>query len=307
MKKYLLIAPALVSFAVEAQVSVPAIDPLVMVAPDVAYGQPIKLDAKERAALAIAEEWKNNPDKPRRSADGSVVYLFGATLPTLICTTLQVCTILLQPGEVVNDEPHAGDAARWEISPARIGSGSQEITVIVVKPLERGMVTSLVVTTNRRIYTIKLVSPKHEDVWMPRMSFVYPEDTTKAWNSYKSKQKQAVHASTLATGENIADLDFSFKIGGDNPGWKPVRVYRSAEKGKTYVQFSSEKFIDGAPALVVIGSSGKRWSGKSTEIVNYGPYGDKYVVDGLPDRMALISGIGSDQVEVTIDYVGGKK
>jgi hypothetical protein len=35
--------------------------------------------------------------------------------------------------------------------------------------------------------------------------------------------------------------------------------------------------------------------------------GDRYVVDGIPDQMVLISGVGGEQVKVTIDYTGGKK
>jgi type IV secretory pathway VirB9-like protein len=129
---------------------------------------PVSLNSKEQRALEIAREWKNNPDKPRRSADGGVIYLYGATLPTLICTPLQVCAIRLQPGEEVNDV-HAGDATRWRITPAMIGSGASAITVVMVKPTESGLITNLIINTNRRSYTLKLMATRHE--WVSYVAF----------------------------------------------------------------------------------------------------------------------------------------
>lgn len=284
--------------------SVPAISPVAAMGPSVIDTPPIVLDAKERRALAIAKEWKNSPDKPRRSADGSVVYLYGATLPTLICTTLQICTIHLQPGEVVNGLPHVGDP-RWNISPAKIGNGANEVTVVVVKPTERGLVTSMIIATNRRIYTIKLVSPKHENVWIPRMSFDYPEDNEQAWRDYGAKQGQVVNSTTLANGMNIGNLDFGYKISGDSPPWKPVRVYSDPSRNKTFIEFDS--LSNEAPALVALESKGSLFTDPETEILNYRPYGKGYLVDGTPSRFALISGVGNSQKKVIIEKTGGTK
>ena len=304
MKKALLMALGLYASVAQAQMMVPPIDKTALVAPAMeAAPTQIQLNDKEQAALAIVRQWRNNPDKPRRSADGTVMYLYGATLPTLICTPLQVCAIRLQAGEVVNDV-HAGDSARWRITPSMIGSGSAAITNVIVKPTDSGLTTNLIITTDRRSYTIVLKSAVHE--WMPAIGFDYPDEQERTWANYKAQQNRATQAATLPTGENTAALDFGFSMGGDNPKWKPQRVYRSAE-GKTYIQFASDKFLNDAPALVVIGKGGSLWSGPSTQIINYRPVGDRYVVDGIPDQMALISGVGSEQVRVTIDYTGGKK
>ncbi|BCT69513.1 P-type conjugative transfer protein TrbG [Nitrosospira sp. NRS527] len=302
MKKLLVIALAFATFAAEAQM-VPPIERTALAAPAPtieAASTPIRLTEKEEKALDIVRQWRKNPDKPRRSGDGTVMYLYGATLPTLICTPLQVCAIRLQAGEVVNDV-HAGDSARWRITPSMIGNGPSAIINVIVKPTDSGLTTNLIITTDRRSYTVLLKSARIE--WMPAIAFDYPDEQERTWANYRAGQGRATYASTLPSGENVAALDFRFSMGGDNPKWKPQRVYTDGVK--TYIQFPSSHFADEAPALVTIGKGGSLWSGPATQLVNYRLIGDRYVVDQVIDRAALVSGVGGEQVKVTIDYTGG--
>lgn len=259
----------------------------------------VKLDPKEATGVALADKWKNNQDEPRPSQDGSVVYLYGATLPTLVCTPLQVCAIRLQAGEVVNDV-HAGDTARWRITPATSGEGANATTLVVVKPTDAGLTTNMFITTNRRAYSIKLASTQKD--WIPVMSFDYPDDVAAAWSAYHDKQAQQATATTLPSGENLANLNFNFDISGDKPGWTPKRVY--SDGVKTYIQFPSASFAGSeAPALVALGPSGLL-SRETKELVNYRVIGDRYVVDQVIDKAALITGVGKRQVAVIIERRG---
>lgn len=270
--------------------------PVSLVSPD-----QVRLDGKEAHGIRLANEWKTHPDRPRRGADGRVKYLFGATLPTLVCTPLQVCSIELQPGEVVNDV-HAGDNARWKITPATIGSGSNATTVIVVKPTDAGLVTNLNVATDRRLYSIKLASTQRE--WIPVLSFDYPDDVERQWAAYREQHSRQVYNNTMPTGQNLANLDFGFRIGGDSPSWKPVRVY--TDGSKTYIQFPSAIFQGEAPALVAKDRDAGLFSKASEKLVNYRAIGDRYVVDKVIDRASLIVGVGRNQTEVTISRTEGK-
>ena len=81
---------------------------------------------------------------------------------------------------------HLGDAIRWQITPATQGSGTGAITHVIIKPTDVGLITNLVITTDRRAYTIKLVS-RRED-WMPRVSFFYPDAVQAQWSSYRAQQ-----------------------------------------------------------------------------------------------------------------------
>ncbi|MCW8176315.1 P-type conjugative transfer protein TrbG [Verminephrobacter aporrectodeae subsp. tuberculatae] len=252
----------------------------------------IQLDDKEIHGVRLAEEWKMNPDQPRRGEDGSVKYLFGATLPTLVCTPLQVCSIRLQPGEVVNDV-HAGDTTRWKITPATEGRDAETTTLIIVKPTNAGLTTNLIVTTDRRVYTIKLASMPSE--WIPVLSFDYPDDMQRQWAAHRAQQARTTFNNTLTTGQNVANLDFNFHMSGDSPSWRPLRVY--SDGSKTYIQFPSSTFNDEAPALVALGNDGE-------QLVNYRVIGDRYVVDKVLDRAALIVGVGRRQTKVEISRGG---
>jgi type IV secretion system protein VirB9 len=70
-----------------------------------------------------------------------------------------VCDLELQPGERVRDL-HVGDAVRWKITPAQSGPEGAETTHIVIKPMDVGLVTTMVITTDRRVYYVKLASSK---------------------------------------------------------------------------------------------------------------------------------------------------
>lgn len=276
----------------------PAPAPVKPVAPppvNLLSGKDARLSHRERTAVSYAKEWINGTGAMGRGPDGSVVYRYGGPIPTLICSPLEVCSIDLQPGEVVN-QIDVGDAVRWLISPATSGPDNNTTTHVVVKVTDSDLHSSLLINTNRRAYTIKLVSTLHD--WMPHMSFTYPEDAAQKWVQLQHAEQKERAATVLPdTGQNLADLDFSYSLGGDRPAWRPVRVY--AGGGKTYIQFPASMSNGDAPALLAMTPSGQ-------QMVNYRVKGDVYVVDKVLQDAELVSGVGRHQVRVTIKHEGGR-
>ncbi len=300
MKKLIMFGVLAVATTATAQVQVPAIQntAFVMSMPD---SDPVQLSPKEQKALDIAREWKNNPSKPRKSADGGAIYLYGSTLPTVVCKVLEMCAIRLQPGELVN-HVHAGDQIQWDISPALIGSGPNAITVVMVTPREHATETTIHINTDRRSYVIKLMSTRKGSV--SYIAFDYPDDNARAWAAYRAKQGQVAHANTLPSGQSIERMDFDYIIGGDNPAWTPIRVYNNGTK--TTIQFADAKFGGEAPLLFVVEKSKSLWSAPSEKMVNYRPVGDTFEVDEVIKEAVLIVGVGDDQRQVTITKGKGK-
>jgi type IV secretion system protein TrbG len=257
------------------------------------------LDAKERHAVILARRWRNRREMPQPGEDGVVRYLFGATLPTVVCAPLQICNLALQPGEVVHDV-QVGDSVRWKISPSISGSGSEQTTHLIIKPVDAGLVSSLNVATNRRTYAIKLVSTQRD--WMPLVAFNYPDDMQQQWHAYRQTVAFGAAANRLPTGENTTNLDFGFQLSGDDPSWKPLRVY--TDGAKTYIEFPRAISFTSAPALVALDSTGGWFSSGTTQMVNYRMLGNRYVVDRVLDRAELISGVGSGQTRVVITRDG---
>lgn len=260
------------------------------------------LTPREAANVATAKRWVNGPHDASRElaapgSNGTVIFRFGATMPTIVCAPLYVCDIAFAPGETVNTV-QAGDPVRWKITPATSGVAPMMVTHAVVKPSDIGLTTNLLVTTDRRTYSIKLVSRK--DDYMPSIAFSYPEDEAAQWAAI-AQQREVQRAATVIpeTGQSIASLDFGYRVSGDKPVWRPQRVYTDGVK--TYVQFPRAMQSDESPALVAIGAD------KKEQMVNYRLSGNTYVVDKVLDRAMLVSGVGRKQVRVNIDRRGERQ
>ena len=254
------------------------------------------LDAKEAHGAALARRWQNRRQMPVTGEDGVVRYLYGATMPSVVCAPLMVCAQELQPGEVVQPPVTLGDNVRWKVMPGMAGDGAMRTTLVLIKPTDAGLVTNMVLSTNRRVYTIKLVSTQKQ--WMPRVAFNYPDDAQAAWGAYQLNASFGAGATTMATGENAADLDFGFRLSGDSPTWKPVRVYTDGLK--TFIEFTPSAMRAEAPTLVALADDGGWLSKPSTQFVNYRQMGNRFVVDSVLSKAALVSGVGSGETRVTI-------
>lgn len=257
-----------------------------------------KLNAQERAALAIAKRWEAGSAsgiQPVAGSGGAIQFLYGAQQPSIVCAVLQVCDVALQAGEQVNSI-NLGDTARWMVEPAITGSGPTEVQHLIIKPMDVGLETSLVVTTNRRSYHIRLRS--HRTEYMPQVSFKYPEDAQARWDAIQRREKQERTDNTLpGTGEYLGDLSFDYELSGA-ASWKPVRVYNDGRK--TIIEMPGAMQQTEAPTLLVVRKEGDMFNDDETVLVNYRVQGSRYIVDTVFDRAILIAGVGRSQDRVTI-------
>jgi type IV secretion system protein VirB9 len=232
---------------------------------------------------------------PVPGPDGSIRLLFGAAQPSIVCAVLQVCDIQLQPGEQVNSI-HLGDTVRWTVEPAITGIGPTEVQHLIIKPMDVGLETSLIVATNRRTYHFRLRS--HRTEFMPVVVFTYTEDAVAKWEAIKTRDVKERHERTMpTTGEYLGDLSFDYTVSG-KAAWKPVRVYNDGVK--TIIQMPSSMAQTEAPTLLVLRKDGGASADEETVMVNYRVQGDRYIVDSVFEKAILIAGVGSGQVLVTI-------
>lgn len=265
-------------------------------------GKNPELTAPEREALRIAKRWGGSAAsgvKPVAGPDGAVRFLFGAQQPSIVCAVLQVCDIALQAGEQVNSI-HLGDTARWTVEPAITGSGATETQHLIVKPMDVGLTTSLVVTTNRRTYHLKLRS--HRNEYMPQVAFTYPEEAHAKWEAIRSREARERDAQTLPhTGEYLGNLSFDYEVAGA-ARWKPVRVYNDGRK--TIIEMPAAMAHTEAPTLLVVREDGGLFTEDETVLVNYRVQGGRYIVDTVFDKAILIAGVGGGQDRVTLTRMG---
>lgn len=256
------------------------------------------LTPQERAALAIGQKWQAGgvtEIKPIGGNEGFIKFVFGAQQTGIVCAVLQICDVELQPGEQVNSI-NVGDKERWIIDPAVTGTGSGEVMHLIIKPLDVGLETSLVVTTNRRTYHLRLRS--HRTEYMPRVGFIYSEDGLAKWDAIKNRESKQKQVQTIPeTGEQLGGLNFNYDVVG-SAKWKPLRVYNDGRK--TIIQLPASATQTEAPTLLVLRKEGNFFSDDETVMVNYRVQDDRYIVDSVFDKAILISGVGSNQDRVVI-------
>lgn len=199
-----------------------------------------------------------------------------------------VTDIALQPGENLVAVA-SGDTARWVIGDTTSGSGDSKQTHVLVKPFSVGLLTNLVITTDRRVYHVRLVSTS--ETALSSMRWTYPHDEMLA---LRRKVEATQAAAPVATGVPIEQLHFNYAVSGDRPPWRPMRVIDDGTK--TYIEFPASLANGEAPPLFVVGADRK------AELVNYRLRGRFYVVDRIFDVAELRLGLNKQQV-VRIDRV----
>jgi type IV secretion system protein VirB9 len=259
-------------------------------------GRDIQPTEAESQALSVVESYNNQYKADAAPGkEGAVNFMFGASRPSIICGVFKPCDVQLQPGERVQDiKP--GDVVRWSFDPAVSGQGSNAIQHIIITPKDVGLETSLIVTTNRRTYSMMLRSSK--DHHMPTVTFTYPGEMLARWEAIKSSEKKERQRATIPeTGEYLGDLSFNYEIEG-SASWKPVRVYNDGSH--TIIQLPDRIAADETPALLVLRKGKGLFSGEEEVIVNYRVQRDRFIVDTVFHKAVLVAGVGRRQERVLI-------
>jgi len=266
-----------------------------------------ELNAAAVSAAEVSRQWETGVATPTPGTDGRVVYIFGQGMPVMVCAPLRVCAIELQAGEHLQSQPQIGDSRRWEITPVLSGSGLEETPLLIVKPIEPGLETDLIVPTDRRTYVFRLVSDPAR--FVSRLAFQYPGDDGAKWAAFEIRQDAAKRdaeavteqarekdkrAGVVPMAENALDnLYFDYKLDGD-VAFRPERVFDDG--AHTYLIYPNDGRFRELPTLLIVAN------GKS-ELVNFRVDGSRYIVDRLFDKAILVIGVGKKQTRVTIARV----
>ena len=194
----------------------------------------------------------------------------------------RVTDVALQPGETITSVA-AGDTVRWTVGDTTSGSGETMRAHILVKPFSAGIATNLVITTDRRVYRLQLVSTAATS--MAAISWTYPADALLA---IERGQEQAEAAKPAAKGITVEHLNFDYVITGDTPAWRPIRAFDDGRQ--TFIAFAPDIAVGEAPPLFVLGPDGE------AQLVNYRVAGHYYVVDRLFGAAELRLGAKTQQI-----------
>jgi P-type conjugative transfer protein TrbG len=227
--------------------------------------------------------------------DAVQVYPYSeGTLYRLYAAPERVTDIALQPGETITSVA-AGDTVRWTVGDTTSGSGEVKRAHILVKPFSAGLSTNLVITTDRRVYRLQLLSTAATS--MAAISWTYPAD---ALIALKRKEVATEAAKPVSAGIAVEHLNFDYVITGDKPAWRPIRAFDDGRQ--TFIAFARDIAVGEAPPLFVLGPDGE------AQLVNYRVAGRYYVVDRLFGAAELRLGEKTQQiVRITRAGPGGRK
>ncbi len=171
-----------------------------------------------------------------------------------------ISDIALQAGENLVSVA-AGDTARWVIGNMASGSGAARRAHVLVKPSAAGLSTNLIIATDRRVYHVEVESRTAGS--MASIAWSYPEDPLVALRS--------MEATSIAGDVSIDELNFDYRIEGDRPEWRPLRIFDDGRQ--VFIEFRPG--LAEAPPLFVTDGDGH------AVLVNYRMKGRYYVVDRL--------------------------
>jgi type IV secretion system protein TrbG len=208
----------------------------------------------------------------------------------------QITDIGLQPGEqLVGSGPvAAGDTVRWIIGDTESGAGNTKQVHILVKPTRAELMTNLVINTNLRTYHMELRST--EKTYMASVSWQYPQDQLIA---LRRQNAEAQAAQPVASGIDLAKVNFRYEVSGDRAPWRPLRGFDDGKQ--VFIEFPRGISQGEMPPLFVVGPEGD-----TSELVNYRIRGNYMIVDRLFAAAELRFGSDKNQKRVRISRTDGR-
>lgn len=198
---------------------------------------------------------------------------------------LRVTALTLAPGETVSAKA-AGDTVRWQIGESQSGAGPSLRTHVLIKPLQTGLETNLVITTNQRVYLLTLHSGAPDGfnaavAWDDGSAGPSALDPSTAVDALPPVDVSAV------TPQGPLDARYRIEPKGRAPRWTPTAVLNDGVR--TFITLSPDAAIDEAPALFVRAA-------EALQLVNYRQADGVLIVDRVFDEAELRLGDRRPQV-----------
>jgi P-type conjugative transfer protein TrbG len=241
-----------------------------------------------RAAIAAANASALETSRSRAFVGGVQVFAYDPGRVYEVWTApLRVTTLTLSPGETLISKA-AGDTVRWQIGETQSGEGSGQRVHVMIKPLQRGLETNLVLATSQRVYHLQLRSGAPDTF-----------NAAIAWDVGAVLEAPAASEAPpppqLVTPQGPLDAGFRIAPKGRRPTWTPTAVMTDGVR--TFLTFPAGVTATETPALFAVAPDGR------SQLVNYRQQGGIWVVDRVLDAAELRVGGKRPQV-VRIERTG---
>lgn len=245
-----------------------------------------------RSAIAAAVSDARAPTPGDRLEGGVQIFAWGPGRVYEVWTApLRVTVLSLDEGEALISRA-AGDTVRWQLGEARSGEGERARTHVLLKPLQQGLETNLVMTTDRRLYLVHLRSGG-TGAFNPVVEWEVPASEP---SPAPEAEERVADPQGVVTPQGPLNALYAIERRG-RVAWAPDAVFDDGRR--TFIRFPERMAAAEAPALFVLGTDG------ASQYVNYRQAGGLYVVDRLFDRAELRLGDRRAQVVRITRLPGG--
>lgn len=236
-------------------------------------------EIKKSGAEAIYAAMNEAMVTPQNYVGGTMQFDYDSNRQYPIVTRLLTLTLIkLEPGETTTGRPFLSDTINWEITGDIWPQKEGETQLVMIKPKVKGLLTTMIIVTNRRIYNFVLSSTG--EYYMPMIQFRYPNDPVFITSTTRTNvAKNNVTMNESAGSEYISYNYIVRKPLFFAPRWVPERVYDDGEK--TYIILPRVVLQDEYPAVF----DGKR------DLVQYRVIDNMIVIDKLVEKCTLRLGM----------------
>ena len=221
---------------------------------------------------------------------GYVIYPYGEVVPVITCRPLRMTDVALEPGESIMGI-HAGDTVRWQFSPSQSMKNGLPVAHIVVKPLQPGISTNMLIHTDKRTYNLDFTSTDGSN-YLRGVAFSYQANDLSSIfiNSMNAAKPKKALEDELQTGTDSLDFEelyTQYTIENKSKvDWSPNAVFDDGLK--TYIRMPL-RFSE-TPAFYIV-------LDRKPALANFRVKGRYYIVDRLFDKAYLR--VGSRTVTIT--------
>lgn len=260
---------------------------------------------------------------------GLVTFAYGSGIPTVVCALLELTDLAFEKGESILSV-QLGDSVRWNIESAISGSANDSVEHLIVKPLEAGLKTSMLITTDRRTYHIRLKSTEAD--FMPAVVFSYPNslklpskkhygddsylqyssnyDSNEDHNDYSETNSSLKYYSSVQNvsyeensrpalnvaatyNDSTQRRNYNYSVDGDSK-IIPQNVYDDGKR--TFIVMNNPINSSYLPVLQEISTESFLFFGEDkTNTINFTYFDNTFVVDGIYSHLRLISKNGEEK------------
>lgn len=294
-----------------------------------AFADNVELDDRDLKTLSKLDVLDAKQVAGTAYKAGLVTFAYGSGIPTVVCALLELTDLAFEKGESILSV-QLGDSVRWNIESAISGSANDSVEHLIVKPLEAGLKTSMLITTDRRTYHIRLKSTEAD--FMPAVVFSYPNslklpskkhygddsylqytsnyDSNEDHNDYSETNSSLKYYSSVQNvsyegnsrpalnvaatyNDSTQRRNYNYSVDGDSK-IIPQNVYDDGKR--TFIVTNNPINSSYLPVLQEISSESFLFFGEDkTNTINFTYFDNTFVVDGIYSHLRLISKNGEEK------------